>query len=148
MVFAGREDPTNQFVGPADIPELPLSALTAPALRSLLEERVGARRPDHVLGELAHRTGGNPLAVIEAPAQLNPGQLTGADVLPQDLPLSARMGRTFLDRCRRLSAPGRRSQLEAEAVGDVHQHPTVQPPVARLAAGLGGEQTGMAQNGC
>jgi hypothetical protein len=118
MVFAARDDPTNQFVRPADIPELPLGALTAPAVRSLLEERVGTRLPDHVLGELADRTGGNPLAVIEAPAQLNRGQLTGADVLPHDLLLSARMERTFLDRCRRLSAPAQTLLLLAAADDD------------------------------
>ncbi len=84
-------------------------------MRSLVEEHSGTRVSDHVLDELAARTGGNPLAVIEAPAQLSAGQLTGTDVLPDDLPLTARMERTFLDRCRRLSTHGQTLMLLAAA---------------------------------
>src|SRR6476620_9089854 len=103
IVFAARDDDRRQFRVPLDIAELPLAALEPPAVRSLLEERSGASVPDHVADELAARTGGNPLAVVEAPMQLSPGQLSGTDLLPPDLPLSARMERTFLDRCRQLS---------------------------------------------
>ncbi|WP_148575390.1 helix-turn-helix transcriptional regulator [Nocardioides caldifontis] len=103
MVFAARDDETHPVPGLSDIPELPLAALSPTAVRSLVEERTGTPIADHVLTELTARTGGNPLAVVEAPAQLAPGQLTGTEVLPQGLPLSARMERTFLDRCRRLS---------------------------------------------
>jgi hypothetical protein len=47
------------------------------AVRSLLKEHAGAVLPDPVVEELATRTGGNPLAVVEAPTQLSTGQLTG-----------------------------------------------------------------------
>jgi DNA-binding CsgD family transcriptional regulator len=113
MVFAARDDDAHPLTGLSDLPDLPLAALSPTAVRSLVEERSGARIADHVLPELTARTGGNPLAVVEAPAQLTPGQLTGTEVLPQDLPLSARMERTFLDRCRRLSQHGQTLMLLA-----------------------------------
>jgi DNA-binding CsgD family transcriptional regulator len=115
MVFAVRDDGTGCFSAPADIPELPLTALAPAAVRSLVEEHSDTRVPDRVLDELAARTGGNPLAVVEAPAQLSVGQLTGTDVLPQDLPLSSRMERTFLDRCRRLGSDAQTLMLLAAA---------------------------------
>jgi DNA-binding CsgD family transcriptional regulator len=115
MVFAARDDGAQSFVTPDDVPELRLAPLTSPAVRSLVEERVGSTVPDHVLEALAARTGGNPLAVIETPAHLSTDQLTGADLLPPDAPLSARMERTFLDRCRRLSTDAQTLMLLAAA---------------------------------
>jgi hypothetical protein len=53
--------------------------------------------------------------VVEAPAQLSVGRLTGTDELPQDLQLSARMERTFLDRCRRLCTDAQTLMLLAAA---------------------------------
>jgi DNA-binding CsgD family transcriptional regulator len=119
MVFAARDD-AHGVLGPTDIPELPLTALGPPAVRSLLEERAGATLPDQVVDELAARTGGNPLAVVEAPTQLSAGQLTGTDSLPPDLPLSVRMERTFLDRARRLSTHGQTLMLLAAADDSLH----------------------------
>jgi DNA-binding CsgD family transcriptional regulator len=115
MVFAARDEGSGGFAGFSDIPELPLAALTPPAVRSLVEEHSGNRVPDDVLVGLVSRTGGNPLAVVEARAQLTVGQLAGIDVLPHDLPLSARMERTFLDRCRRLSRHAQTLMLLAAA---------------------------------
>ena len=120
IVFAARDDDTRQFPGPIDIAELPLAALAPTAVRSLLEERSGAGVPDHVVEELAARTGGNPLAVVEAPTQLSAGQLSGTDLLPSAIPLSARMERTFLDRCRRLSTPAQTLMLLAAADDSLH----------------------------
>jgi DNA-binding CsgD family transcriptional regulator len=120
MIFAARDDGARGSTSPTDLPELLLTALAPTAVRSLVEEHSGARVPDHVLEELAVRTGGNPLAVVEAPGQLSSGQLTGTDALPHDLPLSARMERTFLDRCRQLSKPGQTLMLLAAADDSLH----------------------------
>ena len=120
IVFAARDDDTQPFPAPADIAELPLAALAPAAVRSLLEERSGARMPDQVVDMLAARTGGNPLAVTEAPTQLTAGQLSGSDLLPHDLPLSARMERTFLDRCRGLSTHAQTLMLLASADDSLH----------------------------
>ena len=115
MVFAARDDEASGFLAPTDIPELALTALGPAAVRSLVQERSGASVPDHVVADLAARTGGNPLAVVELPAQLSAEQLAGAELLPQDLPLSARVERTFLDRCRRLSKDAQTLMLLAAA---------------------------------
>ena len=120
MLFAARDDDPRQLLGPLDIAELPLAALGPTAVRSLLEDRAGAGLPDRVVNELAARTGGNPLALVEAPAQLSAGQLSGTDLLPPDLALSARMERTFLDRCRQLSADAQTLMLLAAADDSLH----------------------------
>src|SRR3954452_18135631 len=57
LVFAARDEGTGGFSAPADIPELPLTALAPAAVRSLVEEHSDARVPDHVLDELTNRTG-------------------------------------------------------------------------------------------
>ena len=115
IVFAARDERTEAFAGPSDIAELEVGALGPAAVRSLLEEHSGARLPDRVVDELVARTGGNPLAVVEAPTQLSAGQLAGTDLLPHDLPLSARVERTFLDRCRGLSTDAQTLMLLAAA---------------------------------
>jgi DNA-binding CsgD family transcriptional regulator len=120
IVFAARDDDLRQFLGPIDLAELPLAGLAPTAVRSLLQERSGASVPEHVVQELAARTEGNPLAVVEAPAQLSAGQLSGTDLLPPELPLSARMERTFLDRCRRLSIQAQTLMLLAAADDSLH----------------------------
>jgi DNA-binding CsgD family transcriptional regulator len=137
ILFAARDDDPRLFLAPLDIAELALSALQPTAVRSLLEERSGASVPDHVVDELTARTGGNPLAVIEAPTQLSPGQLSGTALLPPGLPMSARMERTFLERCRRLSQHAQTLMLLAAADDSLHH-----AELRRAGRALGvGEQT-------
>jgi DNA-binding CsgD family transcriptional regulator len=140
IVFAARDDDAPGFLGPADIAELPLAALAPTAVRSLIEERAGASVPDQVVDELAARTGGNPLALVEAPTQLSAGQLTGTDALPHDLPLSARMERTFLDRCRRLSKHAQTLMLLAAADDSLHH-----PELRRAGGALGVAESAFAE---
>ena len=113
MIFAARDD--ADYAAPTDIPELVLSGLSTPAVRSLLTERSGHEPADHVLAELAARTGGNPLALFELPTHLSPEQLGGTSALPTTIPLSARVERVFLDRCRRLSTSAQTLMLLASA---------------------------------
>ena len=114
MLFAARDD-DPAFVAPTDIPELTLEGLGHEAVRSLLTERTGHTVPDQVVADLATRTGGNPLAVVELPTQLNPAHLAGTAQLPDELPLSARVERVFLERCRRLPPTGQTLMLLAAA---------------------------------
>lgn len=120
IVFAARHDDAQPFQSPFDVPELPLHPLAAPAVRSLLEERVGAGVADHVVDALAERSGGNPLALVEAPTQLSAGQLSGTEPLPAELPLTARLERAFLDRCRRLSNDAQTLLLLAAVDDSLH----------------------------
>ncbi len=115
LVFAARDDDTQPFLSFLDIAELPLPPLAPAAVRSLLEEHAGGAVADQVVEALATRTGGNPLALVEAPSQLSAGQLSGTDLLPDALPLTSRMERAFLDRCRQLSNHAQTLMLLAAA---------------------------------
>ena len=133
MVFTARDRVTQQFLAPIDIAELPLEPLARTAVRSLLEERAGRTLPDHVVDVLAERTGGTPLAVVEAPTQLSAGQMSGTDPLPPDLPLTARMELAFLERSRRLS-PDAQTLILLAAADDALRQAELRR--AGLAAGL------------
>ena len=117
MVLAARLDETRQFDVPDDIPALVLESLGAGAVRSLLQERSGVAVPERTLSELTAATGGNPLALVELRSTLTADQLQGADLIPRDrdLPVTARVERAFLDRCRTLSTPAQSLLLLAAA---------------------------------
>ena len=70
----------------------PLAPLAPAAVRSVLEDRVGAGVPDQVVAELTERTGGNPLAVVEAPTQLSAPSCPAATCCDPPTTLTASCG--------------------------------------------------------
>ncbi|SFI01773.1 DNA-binding transcriptional regulator, CsgD family [Nocardioides psychrotolerans] len=114
IVFAARDDDPRSFA-PTDVPLMRLQGLSGPASGALLRERADHDLSDQVVHQLAARTGGNPLALMELPGRLNTAQLEGTAALPDELPLSDRVERAFLDRCRRLSETGQTLMLLAAA---------------------------------
>ena len=88
--------------------------------RALLESILPARLDESVLERIVAETGGNPLALLELPRGLTPGQLAGGFDLPAVLPLSARIEESFRRRLARLPRDARRLLLlaAAEPVGD------------------------------
>jgi DNA-binding CsgD family transcriptional regulator len=103
MIFAVRDGDGRAF--PADgVPTLVLTGLQPPAARRLLAEHAGTPLPGPVAEALLAHTGGNPLALVELPAALTAAQLAGAAPIPEQLRLTDRVQRVFLDRCRRLPA--------------------------------------------
>jgi DNA-binding CsgD family transcriptional regulator len=116
MVFAARSGSGEGFEAPG-LPELELGGLDAAAARTLLASRLGAPPAEEVGERLVVETRGNPLALLELPAQLTEEQLSGAAVLPDQLHLPAHVERAFLDRCRRLSVPAQSVLLLAAADG-------------------------------
>jgi hypothetical protein len=87
-----------------------------------------------VVDRLVERTGGNPLALLELPGTLEPGQLAGRAPLEDVLPLTARLEETFGERVRGLPTEARTILLVAavETGGD----PAVALPAgARLGVG-------------
>ena len=82
LMFGAREGDVRRFDG-ADLPEMVLSGLDPAAASALLSERAGAPVPDSVRDELMHRTGGNPLALVELPDALTDDQLTGLARCPR-----------------------------------------------------------------
>jgi DNA-binding NarL/FixJ family response regulator len=116
LVFATREAGT----GLARFPELSVGPLGRRDARALLESVLPARLDEPVLERIIAETGGNPLALLELPRGLTPGQLAGGFGLPAALPLSAGIEQSFLRRLTRLPRDARRFLLvaAAEPLGD------------------------------
>ena len=116
MVFAARE-PLEALDGFAELQVEPLGHRDA---RALLDSVLPARLDERVLEQIVAETRGNPLALLELPRGLTPGQLAGGFGLPGALPLSARIEQSFERRLVRLPREARRLLLlaAAEPVGD------------------------------
>src|SRR3954453_8988903 len=101
-------------------PELPVDPLGRRDARTLLESILPARLDASVLERIVAETGGNPLALLELPRGLTPGQLAGGFDLAAALPLSAGIEESFRRRLQRLPRDARPLRLlaAAEPVGD------------------------------
>jgi predicted ATPase len=107
--------------GLARFPELRVKPLGRRDARTLLESVLAARLDESVLERIVAETGGNPLALLELPRGLTPGQLAGGFGLPAALPLSTGIEQSFTRRLARLPRDARRLLLlaAAEPVGDL-----------------------------
>jgi len=116
FAFATREVGS----GWARFPELRVEPLGRRDARALLESVLAARLDEAVLERIIVETGGNPLALLELPRGLTPGQLAGGFGLPAALPLSTGIEQSFTRRLARLPRDARRLLLlaSAEPVGD------------------------------
>jgi DNA-binding CsgD family transcriptional regulator len=133
LVFGAREGDVRTFHGDG-LPELVLGGLDAASAAALLTERAGTPVSAEVCAALVARTGGSPLALTELPAVLSADQLAGAARLPDPLPLTAGVERTFLHRARRLSAEAQTLLLVAAADAS-GQIAAVRQAAAALGAG-------------
>jgi DNA-binding CsgD family transcriptional regulator len=117
LVFATRDVGT----GLARLPQLRVEPLGRRDARALLESVLAARLDESVLERIVAETGGNPLALLELPHGLTPGQLAGGFGLPAALPLSSGIEQSFTRRLARLPRDARRLLLvaAAEPVGDL-----------------------------
>src|SRR6266576_2031960 len=106
--------------GLARFPELRVEPLGRRDARALLESVLAARLDESVLERIIAETGGNPLALLELPRGLTPGQLAGGFGLPAALPLSAGIEESFRRRLHRLPGDARQLLLlaAAEPAGD------------------------------
>jgi DNA-binding CsgD family transcriptional regulator len=139
FVFSVRDGDTRSFVAD-DLPELELAALPDEAARSMLAEQLPADAAAEVSNALLEQSNGNPLALMELPKALSDVQLRGEAPLPAQLPLTDRLQRVFLDRCRRLPEQVQTLLLVASA------DDTRQVAVVRQAAhALGVRETAFAQ---
>ena len=86
-------------------------------LDSTLPERLDERVRDRIVAE----SRGNPLALLELPRGLTPGELAGGFALPDARPLEDRIERSFLRQVRSLPPDSQRLLLTAaaEPFGDV-----------------------------
>jgi DNA-binding CsgD family transcriptional regulator len=114
LLFAVRDDGVRRFEA-AELPVLELGGLADDAAEALLARRGAVEVAADVRDQLVEYTGGNALALLELPAALTAGQLSGADPLPAALPLTERVERVFLERVRRLPEPTQQLLLVAAA---------------------------------
>jgi DNA-binding CsgD family transcriptional regulator len=133
LIFAARDGDIRTFHGDG-LPELALDGLDSVSAGALLAERAGVPVSAEVCAALVAQTGGSPLALTELPAVLSAGQLAGQTRLPDPLPLTAGVERTFLDRGRRLPPEAQTLLLVAAADGS-GQVATVRRAAAALGAG-------------
>ena len=116
LVFGAREGDVRAFHSDG-LPELVLGGLDSASAGALLTQQAGEPVSAEVCAALVVQTGGSPLALTELPTVLTIDQLTGKARLPDPLPLTAGVERTFLDRARRLPAEAQTLLLVAAADG-------------------------------
>jgi hypothetical protein len=116
MVFAART-PGDELRG---LPELVVEGLRESEARQLLRSVIPGRLDERVRDQLIAEARGNPLALLELPRGLSPGQLAGGFGLPGALSLSDRIEVGFLGRLEALPPDTRKLLLAAaaEPVGD------------------------------
>jgi AAA ATPase domain len=114
MLFASRDGEPRSFDAPG-VPEIRLGGLDGEAAESLLSRGAGVEAAPQVRHQLIAQTAGNPLALLELPAALTGGQLSGQQPLPETLPLTPRVEGVFLRRVLTLSPAAQRLLLIAAA---------------------------------
>jgi predicted ATPase len=131
LLFAARDADVRRFTTPG-LPDLHVDGLDSEAGRQLLAERVGVPIPPEVLSRVMEATGGNPLALVELPSLITPGQFSGREPLPSPLPLTDVVQRLFVEQVRRL--PDHTQRLLLVAAADETSRPAT---VLAAAAELG-----------
>jgi DNA-binding CsgD family transcriptional regulator len=112
VVFAARE-PGAELAG---LPELEVDGLAEEDARALLDSALPGPLDARVADLIVAETRGNPLALLELPRGLSPGDLAGGFGLPGAAPLTGRIEDSFT---RQLEAlPDQARQLMALAAAD------------------------------
>lgn len=114
MVFATREPALLDGVLDG-LPTLHVDGLADPDAVALLAATAGPGLGGTVRDQVVAAAGGNPLALIEIGQGLGPGQLTGAEPLPDPLPLGDRLARRYLGEVRDLPSATQTFLLTAAA---------------------------------
>ena len=119
LIFAVRGPGDDQEL--AGMPGLTVTGLGLDDARTLLASAVGGRVDAQVRDRIVAETGGNPLALLQLPRGLGPGELAGGFWLPDPRPLASRIEDSFYRQFRSLPRQTRRLLLTAaaEPTGDV-----------------------------
>ncbi len=117
LVFAARVRGDDV----AGLPELVVEGLSAGHARALLSSALAGSLDAQVRDQIVAETRGNPLALLELPRGLTPGELAGGFGLPGARPLDVRIEDSFRRQLEALPGPTRRLlQLAgADPSGDV-----------------------------
>ncbi len=133
VVFSARDGAANPF-RPDGMGELQLTGLDPAAARELLDQRLGDAPAPGVTERLIAESGGNPLALLELPTELSPGQLGGSSPLPAQLHLTTRVEHAFLDRSR-LLPPSVQALLLVAAADDTGDLAVLRRAASSLGVG-------------
>jgi DNA-binding CsgD family transcriptional regulator len=116
MLFSVREGDQGSFRG-NDLPEQMVGRLETPDADRLLIDRFGAELAPEIRHLVVESAQGLPLALLEFPASLTPGQLSGQAALPRPMPIGRQMEDLLLGSVHRLSPPAQTLLLVAAAEG-------------------------------
>ena len=114
VVVAVREGDLRRFEAPG-LPEIELPPLDPDGSRALLGERLGQSASTDVLDMLLGAAEGNPLALLELPAALTPGQLEGTEPILGPPPVRPAVEEAFRKRAEALPEQAARVLLIAAA---------------------------------
>src|SRR5580700_7200474 len=116
LFFAARQ-PSDQVAG---LPELVIEGLREDDARALLDSVLTGPLDAQVRDRIVAETRGNPLALLELPRGMTPGELAGGFGLPDAAPLSGRIEAEFQRRLVSLPSEARLLSLvaAAEPLGD------------------------------
>jgi DNA-binding CsgD family transcriptional regulator len=120
MLFALRDPEARAAKSFDPLPQLEVCGLGEAGSRALLEKVTGGRVDRDVADRLIAATQGNPLALSEFVAGLEPPQLAGNAPLPEPLPLRQMLQDQYAARMRELSSAAQTLLLlaSAERFGD------------------------------
>jgi DNA-binding CsgD family transcriptional regulator len=119
LLFAVREPVDVREL--AGLPQLTIGGLSEIDARVLLDTTLPGRLDERVRDRIVAESRGIPLALLELPRGLTPGELAGGFALPDARPLASRIERSFLRQVRSLPPDSQRLLLTAaaEPFGDV-----------------------------
>jgi len=113
LLFAVREPiDVRELEG---LPTLMIGGLSDDDARALLHSALPDRLDERVRDRIVAESRGNPLALLELPRGLTPGELAGGFALPDARPLPDRIERSFLRQVRALPPHSQRLLLTAAA---------------------------------
>jgi hypothetical protein len=107
LLFAARE-PGAELGG---LPELAVTGLAETYARALLDSALAGPMDARVRDQLVAEAEGNPLALLELPRGMTPGELAGGFGLPGQVSLTGRLEDSFRRRLDALPAQARRLLL-------------------------------------
>jgi DNA-binding CsgD family transcriptional regulator len=113
LVFAVREPSDTETL--AGLPELVVQGLDDGHARAVLNSALRGPMDERVRDRIIAETRGNPLALLELPRGISPAALAGGFGLPDVMPLTSRIERSFMRRVRSLPAEAQRLLLVAAA---------------------------------
>jgi DNA-binding CsgD family transcriptional regulator len=128
MLFGAREGEEQRFEAAA-LQELRVQPLDLKSA-GLLAARSGGQVAPAVRERLLAEAAGNPLALLELPSALSEDQLSGAEPLPEAIPLTPRLQGVFRQRIERLPEPTR-AALRIVAAEDTGSAATILHAAAR-----------------